>query len=47
VAFALLFLTPLLYHLPQATLAAVIIMAVINLIKIEPIIHAFKVQKHD
>ena len=29
----LLFLTPLLYHLPQATLAAVIITAVINLIK--------------
>lgn len=46
-AIALLFLTPLLYHLPQATLAAVIIMAVVNLIKIEPIIHAFKVQKHD
>jgi len=47
VALTLLFLTPLLYHLPQATLAAVIIMAVINLIKIEPIIHAFKIQKHD
>ncbi len=47
VALTLLFLTPLLYHLPQATLAAVIIMAVINLIKIEPIKHAFKVQKHD
>lgn len=47
VAITLLFLTPLLYHLPQATLAAVIIMAVINLIKIEPIKHAFKIQKHD
>jgi len=43
----LIFLTPLLYHLPQATLAAVIIMAVINLIKVEPIIHAYKAQKHD
>jgi len=43
----LLFLTPLLYHLPQATLAAVIIMAVINLIKVEPIIHAWKAQPHD
>lgn len=47
VALTLLFLTPLMYHLPQATLAAVIIMAVVNLIKIEPIIHAFKIQKHD
>ncbi|MFN2309316.1 MAG: SulP family inorganic anion transporter [Gammaproteobacteria bacterium] len=47
VALTLLFLTPLLYHLPQATLAAVIFMAVINLVKIEPIKHAMKVQKHD
>lgn len=43
----LIFLTPLLYHLPQATLAAVIIMAVINLVKIDPIIHAWKAQPHD
>jgi len=28
-------ITPLLYHLPQATLAAVIIMAVINLVKVD------------
>ncbi len=47
VAVTLLFLTPLLYHLPQATLAAVIVVAVINLIKIKPIIHAWKVHKHD
>ncbi len=47
VAVTLLFLTPLLYHLPQATLAAVIIMAVANLVKIEPIKHAMKVQMHD
>ncbi|MEB4590429.1 SulP family inorganic anion transporter [Candidatus Thiothrix sp. Deng01] len=47
VALTLLFLTPLLYHLPQATLAAVIIMAVINLIKISPIKHAWKVEPHD
>jgi SulP family sulfate permease len=47
VMITLIFLTPLLYHLPQATLAAVIIMAVINLIKIEPIIHAWKAQPHD
>lgn len=43
----LLWLTPLLYHLPQATLAAVIIMAVINLVKVAPIKHAWKVQRHD
>jgi SulP family sulfate permease len=47
VAITLLFMTPLLYHLPQATLAAVIMMAVVNLVKIEPIKHAMKVQKHD
>jgi SulP family sulfate permease len=47
VAITLLFLTPLLFHLPQATLAAVIIMAVINLVKVQPIVHALKVQKHD
>ena len=42
-----MFLTPLLYHLPQAALGAVIIMAVINLIKFKPIVHAWKVEKHD
>lgn len=47
VAATLLFMTPLLFHLPQATLAAIIVMAVINLVKIEPIKHAMKVQKHD
>ena len=47
VGITLLFLTPLLYHLPQATLAAVIMMAVVNLVKISPIIHAWKVQPHD
>ncbi len=47
VGITLIALTPLLYHLPQATLAAVIIMAVINLVKIDPIRHAWKVQRHD
>ena len=47
VGITLLWLTPLLYHLPQATLAAVIMMAVVNLVKIEPIRYAWKVQKHD
>lgn len=47
VGITLLWLTPLLYHLPQATLAAVIIMAVMNLIKIKPIIHAWRAEPHD
>ena len=47
VALTLLFLTPLLYHLPQPTLAAVIVMAVVNLVKFEPIKHAWKVERHD
>ncbi|QFR39466.1 SulP family inorganic anion transporter [Candidatus Gracilibacteria bacterium 28_42_T64] len=47
VGITLLYLTPFLYHLPVATLAAIIIVAVFNLIKIEPIIKAWKVEKHD
>lgn len=47
VGITLLWLTPLLYHLPQATLASVIIMAVINLIKIKPIREFWRVQPHD
>jgi len=44
---ALLWLTPLLYHLPQATLAAVIMVAVIGLVRIAPIRHAWKAHPHD
>ncbi len=43
----LLFLTPLLYHLPQAVLAAIIIMAVGGLVNIEAIKHAWLAHKHD
>jgi SulP family sulfate permease len=43
----LFWLTPLLYHLPQATLAVVIIVAVINLIKVEPIVTAWRVDPQD
>jgi sulfate permease, SulP family len=43
----LLWLTPLLYHLPQATLAAVIMMAVFTLINISPLTHAWRVQPQD
>lgn len=47
VGITLLFLTPLLFHLPQATLAAVIIMAVVKLVHIAPIKAAWQVQPHD
>jgi len=43
----LLFLTPLLYHLPQAVLAAVIMMAVIGLVNFKAIAHAWHTHKHD
>ncbi len=43
----LLWLTPLLYHLPQATLAAVIMIAVVGLINVKAIRHAWKAQRQD
>ena len=43
----LLHFSQYLYHLPQATLAAVIISAVINLIRIKQIKYAFRVHNHD
>ncbi len=43
----LLLLTPLLYHLPQAVLAAVIMMAVVGLINFKAIKHAWEANKHD
>jgi len=47
VLLTLLFLTPLLYHLPQSVLAAVIIMAVIGLIDFEAVKHAWQASRHD
>jgi sulfate permease, SulP family len=47
VLIVLLFFTPLLYHLPQSVLAAVIMMAVIGLINVSGFIHALKAQKYD
>jgi MFS superfamily sulfate permease-like transporter len=47
VAITLLFFTPLLYHLPQAVLAAIIMMAVIGLLNVKSFIHAFLTQKYD
>jgi len=43
----LLFLTPLLYHLPQAVLAAIIMMAVIGLVNFHAVHHAWQAHKHD
>lgn len=47
VLIALLFLTPLLYHLPQSVLAAVIMMAVIGLIDFKAVKHAWEAGRHD
>ena len=47
VVLTLFFFTPLLYHLPQATLAAVIMMAVIGLINVKGFVHSWKAQWYD
>jgi len=47
VLLTILYLTPLLFYLPIATLAAVIIVAVSDLIKVKTIIKAYKVHKYD
>ncbi|SPD75849.1 Sulfate permease [uncultured Desulfobacterium sp.] len=47
VVIVLLFFTPLLYHLPQSVLAAVIMMAVVGLINVSGFIHAWKAQWYD
>jgi MFS superfamily sulfate permease-like transporter len=47
VVIVLLFFTPLLYHLPQAVLAAVIMMAVIGLVNVSGFVHAWHAQWYD
>lgn len=47
VVVVLLFFTPLLYHLPQAVLAAAIMMAVIGLINVSGFIHAWRAKWYD
>lgn len=47
VLLVLLFLTPYLYHLPQAVLATIVMLAVFGLIRVSPLIHAWKVQRSD
>ncbi len=47
VVLVMLFLTPLLYYLPQSVLAAVIMMAVLGLINVKGVKHIFKVSTSD
>jgi MFS superfamily sulfate permease-like transporter len=47
VVVVLLFFTPLLYYLPQSVLAAVIMMAVLGLINVSGLIHAWRAQWYD
>ncbi|MEJ5347295.1 MAG: SulP family inorganic anion transporter [Desulfosoma sp.] len=47
VVITLMFFTPLLYHLPQSVLAAVIMMAVIGLINVSGFIHAWRAKWYD
>ncbi len=47
VVVVLLFLTPLLYHLPQSVLAAIIMMAVVGLLNLKSFVHAWKAQWYD
>ncbi len=42
VVLVLLFFTEYLYHLPQAVLAIIVMMAVFSLIRIKPLVHAWK-----
>ncbi len=47
VVMTLMFFTPLLYYLPQAVLAAIIMMAVVGLINVRGFIHSWQAQKYD
>jgi SulP family sulfate permease len=47
VLLTLLVLTPLFYHLPQATLATIIILAVLSLFRVRPLAQAWKVSRAD
>jgi MFS superfamily sulfate permease-like transporter len=45
VVLVLLFFTRYLYHLPQAVLAVIVMMAVFSLIRVRPLVHAWKVDR--
>lgn len=43
----LLVFTPLLYHLPQAVLAVIVMLAVFGLIRVQPLVHAWRIERGD
>ncbi|KPV39235.1 sulfate transporter [Thiohalorhabdus denitrificans] len=45
VVLVLLYLTPYLYHLPQAVLAVIVMTAVFGLIRVKPLVQAWKVER--
>jgi len=47
VAITLLWLTPLLYYLPQATLAIIIVAALVGLVQIRPLLTAWRISRLD
>lgn len=47
VVLTLLYFTPMLYHLPQSVLAAVIMIAVLGLINVKGVIHSWQAQWYD
>ena len=47
VMLTLFFFTPLLYHLPQAVLAAIIVQAVVGLLSLSAMRHAWQAHRHD
>jgi MFS superfamily sulfate permease-like transporter len=47
VMLVLLFLTPLLYHLPQAVLAVIVMMAVFGLINIRALVRAWQIERRE
>ncbi|MDP6776823.1 MAG: SulP family inorganic anion transporter, partial [Candidatus Latescibacteria bacterium] len=47
VGITLVFFTPFLYHLPQSVLAAIIMMAVIGLVNVGGLIHAWQARRSD
>ena len=47
VAIVLMWFTPILYYLPQATLAAIICLSVVNLVRLSPLIQSWRVHWQD
>lgn len=47
VMLVLLFLTPLLYHLPQAVLAVIVMMAVFGLINVRALVRAWQIEREE